>query len=300
MTVSDTPSLVLRNTSLTMRERFTPARSCSTLTRICANFRLACFSASVSFPRGGFFFRLAGFLHCRLIALESGILVQGGPRRIGDPFRIGYLFVVRLAGVRSAEVVNPLPPRVDDDHILVAVLLLAPAVKKGLFFGVFRPLTPPLGGVDDQPGRFPGSALGLGEVRGVALGEDSQGVQGRAQDRQQPMNPIIHLGRTQVKEFAQDRLERIGLEVDQKEQDLILGLLQAPLATPANSTLSRLAFGGLVCGVVLLIRLGKGRQQTLELRERQPRGSQKLSAISLECWVCDHVSILFVIPETVY
>ena len=184
MTASDTPSLVLRKASLTMRERFTPARSCSTLTRMCANFWLVRFSVSVSSPRGGFFFRLAGFLHRWLIALESGILVQGGLWRIGDSFLIGYLFVVRLAGVRSAEVVNPLPSGVDDDHVLVAVLFLAPAVKQGLFFGVFRPLTPPFGGVDDQSRRFPGSALGLGEVRGVPLGEDSQVIQSRAQDGQ--------------------------------------------------------------------------------------------------------------------
>src|SRR6201987_6113640 len=178
MTASDTPSLVLRKTSFTMRERFTPARSCSTLTRICANFRLVRFSASVSSPRGGFFFRLAGFLHCRLIALESGILVQGGRRRVGDPFPIGYLFVMRLARALLAQVVNPLPPGVDDDHVLVAMLLLAPAVKTVLFFGVFRPLAPPLGGVDDQSRRFPGSGLGLGKVPGVPLGEDSQVVQG--------------------------------------------------------------------------------------------------------------------------
>src|SRR5262249_5857968 len=133
MTASGTPSLVLRNTSLTMRERFTPARSCSTWTRICANFRLVRFSASVSSPRGGFLFRLAGLLPCRFIALESGILVQGGPRRVGDPFRIGYLFVMGLAGVRLAQVVNPFPPGLDEDHVLVAMLLLAPAVEKGLF-----------------------------------------------------------------------------------------------------------------------------------------------------------------------
>src|SRR6516165_6547112 len=180
MTASDTPSLVLRNTSLTMRQRFTPARSCSTWTRIWANFRLVRFSASVSSPRGDFFFRLAGFLHRRLIALESAILVQGGPRRVGDLFLIGHLFLMRLARVRFAEVVNPFAPGVDDDHLLVAMLLLAPAVKKGLFFGVFRPLAAPLGGVDDQPGRFPGSAVGLGKVRGVSLGEDSQVVQGGA------------------------------------------------------------------------------------------------------------------------
>src|SRR5437899_5677566 len=125
MTASDTPSLVLRNTSLTMRQRFTPARSCSTWTRICASFRLVRFSASVSSPRGGFFFRLAGLLHCRLIALESGILVQGGPRRVGDPFLIGYLFVMRLAGGASGEVVNPSAPGVADDQVRVALLFLA-------------------------------------------------------------------------------------------------------------------------------------------------------------------------------
>src|SRR5438552_860353 len=107
MTASDTSSLVLRKTSLTMRQRFTPARSCSTWTRICANFRLARFSASVSSPRGGFFFRLAGLLHCRLIALDSAILVLGGTRRLGDPFRIGDLLVMRLAGLSLAQVVNP-------------------------------------------------------------------------------------------------------------------------------------------------------------------------------------------------
>ena len=55
MTASETPSFVFRNTSLTMRERFTPARLCSTFTRIRANFRLVRFSAAVSSRPGGFF-----------------------------------------------------------------------------------------------------------------------------------------------------------------------------------------------------------------------------------------------------
>src|SRR5438105_8732350 len=114
------------------------------------------------------------------------------------------------------------------------------------------------------------------------------------------MNPIIHLRQTQVKQFAHDRLERIGLEVDQKKQELILGLLPSPFATPANRTLARLAFGGLVGGVELLIRPWKGSQQKLELRERQARESQKLSAVGLECFVCDHAFILFLIPDNVY
>ena len=139
----------------------------------------------------------------------------------------------------------------------------------------------------------------LGKVRCVPLGEDSQVIEGRAQNWQQPMNPIIHPGQTQVEEFGHDRLERIGLEVDQQKQELILGLLQSPFATPANRTPARLAFGGLVCGVELLLRLGEGRQQTLELRERQARESQKLSAVGLECFVCDHAFILFLIPDKV-
>ena len=68
--------------------------------------------------------------------------------------------------------------------------------------------------------------------------------------------------------FAHDHLQRIGLEVEQKKQELILELLQSPFATPASRTPARLAFGGLVGRVELLIRLRKGSQQTLELRER--------------------------------
>ncbi len=56
MTASETPPFVFRSTSLTMRARFTPARSCSTFTRIRASLRLVRFSAAVSSPRGGFFF----------------------------------------------------------------------------------------------------------------------------------------------------------------------------------------------------------------------------------------------------
>src|SRR5262249_3398457 len=113
MTASDTPSLVFRKTSLTMRDRFTPARPCSTFTRILASFRLVRFSAAVSSPRGGFFFRLAGLPHRRLIPLEAGILVQDCPRRVGEPFGVGDRLFVRLARVRAAQVVNALPPGVD-------------------------------------------------------------------------------------------------------------------------------------------------------------------------------------------
>ena len=54
-----------------------------------------------------------------------------------------------------------------------------------------------------------------------------------------------------------------------------------------------------VGGGVLLIRLGKGRQQPWELRERQTRESQKLPAVGLKCLVCDHAFIVFLIPNNV-
>jgi hypothetical protein len=50
---------------------------------------------------------------------------------------------------------------------------------------------------------------------------------------------------------------------------------------------------------LLLIRLRKGSQQTLELRERQAREGQKLSAVGLECLICDHAFIVSLIPEDV-
>src|SRR6185503_11251968 len=102
MAESEIPSLVFRKTSFTMRERFTPARTCSTLTRMRASLRFVRFSAAVSSPRGGFFFRLAGFLHRRFIPLKARIFVQHRPGWVGDAFRVGNRLVGRLAGVGAA------------------------------------------------------------------------------------------------------------------------------------------------------------------------------------------------------
>src|SRR5262249_56086168 len=101
MTASDTPSAVFRKTSLTARQRFTPAKACSTRTRMRPNVRLVRFSAGVSSRPGGFFFRLAGPRPRRLVPLEAAVLVQRGPWRIGDPPLL-----------RHALVPPPPPPRV--------------------------------------------------------------------------------------------------------------------------------------------------------------------------------------------
>src|SRR3954470_23767878 len=151
MTESETPSLVFRNTSFTMRHRFTPARACSTLTRMRANLRFVRFSAAVSSPRGGFFFRLVSFLYRRLISLKSGILVQYRPRWIGDAFLVGDRLVGRLADVGATQEVDRFALDGGDDHVLVAMCLLPATVVQGLFFRVFRPLAPAFRAVNDEP-----------------------------------------------------------------------------------------------------------------------------------------------------
>jgi hypothetical protein len=70
MTKSEKPSLVLRNTSFTHRERLMPAMACSTLTRTLDIVRLFAFSFFVSsFLRG--FFSVAPFYRPSVHNLES-------------------------------------------------------------------------------------------------------------------------------------------------------------------------------------------------------------------------------------
>src|SRR5205809_6233008 len=92
MTESESPSVVFRKTSFTIRQRFTPASACSTFTRTRASFRFVRFSAGVSSPPRGFFFRLASFLDRWLVPLEPGVLVQHRLRWIGDVLPVNDFF----------------------------------------------------------------------------------------------------------------------------------------------------------------------------------------------------------------
>src|SRR5437660_492724 len=140
MTASETPSAVFRKTSLTMRQRFTPAKACSTRTRMRPNFRLVRFSAAVNAPPAAFFFRLAGLHSGWLVSLEAAVLVQHGPRRIGDPLVVGDALVRCPADVGAAQEADPLAARLDHDHVLIAVGLFPAAVVRSLFFRDLRPL----------------------------------------------------------------------------------------------------------------------------------------------------------------
>src|SRR5437867_4988027 len=138
MAESETSSSVFRRTSLTMRQRLTPARACSTRTRIRPNLRLVRFSAAVSSLPRGFFFRLARLCHGGLISLEAAILVQHRAWRIDDAFLISDGLVRHPALVGLAQEVDALALGVRDNHVLVTVRFLPPAVVRPLFFRVFR------------------------------------------------------------------------------------------------------------------------------------------------------------------
>src|SRR5207302_1104495 len=149
MTESEAPSAVFRRTSLTMRQRLTPASACSTRTRTRRNFRLAPFSAAVNSPPAGFFFRLAGLDPRRRVPLEAAVLVQDGPRWVGDPLSVRGPLVRRPAGMRPAQETGAPAAGLGDDYVAIAVLLLPAAVVHRLFLRVFRPLAPPLRPVDE-------------------------------------------------------------------------------------------------------------------------------------------------------
>src|SRR5947209_15128511 len=147
MAESETSSPVFRSTSLTRRQRLTPARACSPRTRIRPNFRLVRFSAAVRSPPRGFFFRLARLGPCGLVPLEAAILVQHGAWRRVDPLLIGDRLVRHPPLVGLTPEVEALARGVRDHHVLIAGRLLPTAGVRQLFFRVFWPLTASFGAV---------------------------------------------------------------------------------------------------------------------------------------------------------
>src|SRR5437867_3991011 len=138
------------------------------------HFRLMRFSAAVNAPPAAFFFRLAGFLYRWLVPLETTILVQDRPWWVGDPFVVGDPLGGCRADVGAAQQTDALAARLHPDEVLVAVDLLPAAGVRCLFFRVFWPLAAAFGAV---------CGLGSSEGLGIAFRQDTQIVEGVAQDR---------------------------------------------------------------------------------------------------------------------
>src|SRR5262245_24251972 len=119
MARSPNPSVVLRNVSFTMRHRLTPARACSTHTRMRDNLRLLRLSSSVSSRPLGSFFRLASFLHWRFITLKARVLVQDRFTGIEYLLLISNLLVMGLPSVGATEIQHPLAGSVHHEHVFL-------------------------------------------------------------------------------------------------------------------------------------------------------------------------------------
>ena len=56
-----------------------------------------------------------------------------------------------------------------------------------------------------------------------ALRQGAQPVEGITKDGQEPAQPVVHPRLAQAEEFGHEDLERVGLEVNQEEQQHLLG-----------------------------------------------------------------------------
>ena len=177
MAESETPALVLRKTSFTMRQRLTPARACLTRTRRLANLRLVRFSAGVRSAAARLFFSpgRSQLPPARILGIPYPCTRSPqADRRCPPDQRSSYHGSCRR---RSAQEIDALALQRGDDHVLVAVGLLLPALVCRLFFRVFRPLTPPFSPIDDQ---LRGRRLTSGETTGFPLRQDTQIIEGRS------------------------------------------------------------------------------------------------------------------------
>src|SRR6516162_5178745 len=171
--MSDNSSFLLRNVSFTMRLRFTPARACSTCTRILATWRLSRFSSPVSSRPLGFFFRLTGFPDRRIIPLESCILVQNGLTGVHDLFLVGDLFVMRLSGIGGTQKQDAVACGVRHDDVLAHVGFLLATVEKRLFSRVSWSLATTLGAINDQSPEFGERATHGRQAVTISFGHDA-------------------------------------------------------------------------------------------------------------------------------
>ena len=280
MDASDNPGFLFRKTSLTIRLRFTPAMACSTRTRSFANLRLTCFSAAVSSRPRGFFFRLASLRHRRLIPLKPCVLIQGGTGWIRQVFLIGDPLVMGLTGIRLAEEQNLLIRGAGHEYVLVRGRFLLAAIVEGLFFGVFWPLPPPFRTVDDDDPGTLGRGRTSRQPTAVSLRQNAPVIQGRAQHREEVMEPVVRLGGTNAEGLTQHHLERVGLQVNQDEQQLVRAAGEGAGSPAALPPLPRLTSSSSIARVGMLVSGLESRQEIPELSGGQAGHREKRSRLS--------------------
>ena len=113
-------------------------------------------------------------------------------------------------------------------------------------------MPPALAAVDDAPSWPAVGRAGPAERPRVTLRQDAQLVEGVAEDGQEPAEPVVHPRSAQAEEFGHEYLQRVGLEVDQEEQQLLPRFVERPGAAPAGAALAGAARRRAVHGVQAL------------------------------------------------
>ena len=79
------------------------------------------------------------------------------------------------------------------------------------------------------------------------------------------MDPVVGLWLTQIELQSVQRLERIGLLVDQNEQEFVFKARQGPFCATASTALARVAFIGEIRGIRVCVGGLERWHQALEL-----------------------------------
>src|SRR5207248_9137549 len=117
---------------------------------------------------------------------------------------------------------------------------------------------------------------------------------------QQAAKPVIHLRPAEAKDFSQESLQGVGLEVDQQEQQLLFRGLKHPGPAAPGRALARASRRGAVGGRAALVGTYEGRQQEVKFRWRQACEGQTPFPIAPEFRVGHHKANVFLNSDKVY
>ena len=242
------------------------------------------------------FFRHRRPRAARFIAFKAQVFAQAGAPWIGNACFVRNLLVAYFPVVSRTQEGNPFGRAHRDHHILVGVSLLAHTVMQGLFVGVFRTLAPSLSAINDPVTSVWPSTFLPGHLGPVSLWCEAQLLQGRLYYWQEAMNPEVGLGLAQAEQLALHDLQRIGLLIDENEQQARFGCVQVAVPSTARLALMGFAAQRLSGRKAFPVCLNKRRYQDFEFSQRQSGQGQEASPLSFQLVITQHHPSIFLFP----
>ena len=148
--------------------------------------------------------------------------------------------------------------------------------------------TAALGAIDNPIASLGLPAFPPGHLSALSLRREAQVVQGGLEHRQEAMNPVIGLRLTEAEQLALHDLERVGLLIDQNEQQLRFGRWQNRGTSTAGLPLASLAGERAIHRIASFIGSDERREHTLELPQGQARQCQESPWLSLDLFIGEH------------